>query len=254
MPLPDELVGKTQEEIYDILSQAHEQEVNEVRKEILEKIPKQKEPDKTQPVVQPVVQQQQQYQQPFVPPQADSFYTDPEALASQKAAEVRRDITQTMALTQRPANEQLFALSLDEEDREIFAKYRAEINARVDSLPIEGQANPKAYELAYQVVTGMHRKEIEKERFEKNAEELVKNTLRDRVGMAEEDIARAFEKNEAPQRRSIFQVPTGVVNAPQPRYQGATKAKSPKLDEVQKKIARGFGMTDEEYLKYSDEE
>ncbi len=252
MPLPDELNGKTPEEIYDILAKAHEEDVNAVRKEMIEKIPSLKEePKKEEPP-------KKAYQPPYIPPmqqqqvQEPDLYTDPDGFVSRRVSAARAEVVNALALTQRPANEQLFYMGLDADGKALYDKYKAEINSRVDGLPPQSQISPDAYKMAFEIAVGMHWKEIEAARFDAKAEDLVKKTLKDRNLMSDEDIETAFTKEEpvAQTRRSLFQQP---VNTPQPRYRGPAATVSSKLDEVQRKIARGFGMSDEEYLKYSEE-
>jgi len=255
MPIPEELKGKSPDEIYDLLRNAHEEEVAAVRKDMIDKIP-QLQPQKVPDTTAVPTQQPQTYQPPFTGGAGtavddQSIYTNPDAFVDTRVQRGVDQATEYLAAIQRPANEKLFVLNLDTDDKELYDTYKDEINANVNSLPLRTQIDPRAFEMAFQVVIGKHRKEIEKTRFEKQAESLVKTTLRDKVGMADEEIEAAFTNKEPPpvQRRSLFQPVTGVaVNTPQPRYGGVAKMQTPKISEVQRKIARGFGMSDEAYM------
>jgi hypothetical protein len=69
--------------------------------------------------------------------------------------------------------------------------------------------------------------------------------------MDDDAIETAFTKDEpAPQRTSLFQPVTGAINTPQPRHTGQSlgASKQIKMTEDMKAAARGFGLTDEEYM------
>jgi len=241
MPLPEELRGKPPEEVYDLLKEEHVREVEDIKNDLISKIPKVQEPPPQ--TFQPIPQTVQQTTEDA------NFYQDPGAFVQREVAKAVAGLIGSYSTSQRPTNEKVFAQSLEDEDRELYVKYQAEINAKLDMLPIDKQADPNAYKLAYELVTGAHRKEIEKDRFEKEAEKLVKDTLRDKVGMDEEAIEKAFRKEVPPQKTSFFQPSIGAVNVPQPRHLGASGKKSPKLDDIAKAVARGFGISEDEYSK-----
>ncbi len=248
---PKELEGKNPEEIYDYLSQEHVREVEEVRKDILDKLPSLK-PVEEKKVEKPV------YQPPYVPTNVPaetgdtSYYTNPELYVQQKINEAVSGMVGSYAISARPTNEAIFVQGLDEEDKETYATYKAEINAQVDKLDARGQADPMAHALAFNLVIGSHRKEIESKRFDKKAEDLVKDTLRSKGLMDEDAIEAAFAPQETQPtvRQSIFQPAVGVVNVPQPRRTGQNTSMkpTPRINDIQRKIARGFGMSDAEYM------
>jgi hypothetical protein len=244
MPIPEELKGKSPEEIYDALANEHTKEVEEMRKDFLAKLPK---VSPEEPKIEPKV-----YQQPIVSaPVIQDYYTNPEEYVKGITQQQINNVVGNYSANQRPINEQVFIQSLDTDDRELYVKYKDEINQNIDLLPPQGQANLSAFNLVYNVVLGKHRKEIEKERFEKNADDLVKTTLRDKIGLEDEAIERAFQKEPPQPQRSLFGSPIGATNIPQPRYSGqnTSQKRSPKLDSTMKSVAAAFGMSDDEYMK-----
>jgi hypothetical protein len=248
MPLPTELEGKSAEEVYAALSQEHVKEVEQVRKDILDKLPSLKQEEK--------VTEKPVYQQPYVgqttPTQEDvTMYSNPELYVQQRIDAAIAGVVGNYATNARPTNEMVFVQNLDVEDRDTYETYKAEVNSYMNRLDARGQADPRAYGVAFNVVLGEHRKEIEAKRFDKKAEDLVKETLRSKGLLDEDAIEAAFAPKEIiPVRQSLFQPSLGVANIPQPRRTGQnTSVKvSPKINDLQRKIAKGFGMSDTEYM------
>lgn len=244
--LPDPLKGKSADEIYKILQAEHIKEMAEKETELrLSAARAATPPPPTQPTQQP---QTQDFG--FVPPRTDqeapTMLENPERYLDEQFNRRMGPLVNAFTQSQRESAKMLAMQKIPKEEWDEFG---GEIEAVVQGMHPTIQIQPKAYELAYQLVRGQHLDTIADRRAEKKAEELAKKILFD-MGIENPNMPGPTVQQ---QRQSLFQGPVGVptVSTPagntNPRGAGRSKLSA---DEAE--VARKFNMTEDEYVKYRD--
>lgn len=170
---------------------------------------------------------------------------DPDAIVSRKdlvraseetarrAAETSAHHTTLVLRNQRNINKQLAAQRLGPRAE----KYMAEIDAHLDRLDPAVAAQPTAYDEVFKYVRSAHiDEELEEARRER--EEAGQENDDDAGTRSEPSQSRAIPRTE-----SISPGSTATATRAINRQQAA----KPKLTEEQRRVAAGFGMSDEEY-------
>lgn len=267
--LPEELRGKSPEEIYATLASEHEKEVNAVKGQFSEQLSSLNE--KLESISAP---KQSQRPPQYVPPQFQQqqeepdLYTDQEGFMEHQFNKRLGPFVQTMAQNSRHFGRQLF----QQKNAEGYDKYKDEIEQFVDGLSPQVQANPQAYDMAYKFIIGTHADDIIKEKTNSAATEkavqLVSMAL-EKLGVDADniDINSIFnggEEEETKSTSSLFQRQTGTKtkaspNIPKaetgvgqaPSYKGSDGKK--KLSAEDKKMMQIFEFDDpDEYLRYKE--
>ena len=125
-------------------------------------------------------------------------------------------LANTYADNQAQLNRQLTAerLSRDEVNRELWQKYEKEVDEFMSTMPGQVRVQPNAYENAFRFVLSQHLDEVV-------------------------DL-RVSKRSEA-EKRAFVEPATAAVGA---------QPKKVDLSDLEKQVARGLGMTDEEYSKW----
>lgn len=271
--LPAELQGKSTQEAYDLMKSEHERileaERNQYKAQLYELQQKQAEETKKATSQQPQGQQQYQYGYGYIPGasgQADDesdFYTDPNGFVEKQFQKRVGPLANYTFNALKETNKSNFQARIGQDEWE---KYGEEVEQFVNALAPEMQANPKAYETAYNFARSQHVDEIAEERASKQAQTQLRAVL-ENLGYSEEQVsaAMAAANGEAPsqgqmpnrqQPRSLFQTDTGTVprsQAPPSRPPSGKSTKKPKLTQQQRAVAERFGMTEEEYSEYANQ-
>jgi exonuclease VII large subunit len=223
--LPEQLQGKSPDEMYEMLKQEHERVVNKLKAEKFDQ--------KTEtPPAQP--QQQPARQAPSYPPPSPQggrgegtrvgyggageaepdIYTDPEGFMDRQLQRRLQPLIQTQTQALRSTNQQMFQQSVGEE----YEKYKDELEQFVDALHPQLQVDPRAYKQAYNYVRSLHLDEIVEEKSKSKATESLATALAD-AGLDEEQIATVVQRasgntggsvREAAPDSSLFQSNTGI--------------------------------------------
>lgn len=185
------------------------------------------------------LQQQNQPRQPEPTKEED----DPDAIVSRKdlrraseetarrAAETSAQHAQLLLRNQRSINKQLATQRLGPKAE----KYMAEIDAHLDRLDPAVAAQPTAYDEVFKYVRSAHiDEELEEARQAREAE-----------GNDDEPMVRSPESSPRAIPRTESVAPGSSTSAP--RAIARSQAQKPRLTEEQRRVAAGFGMSDEDY-------
>jgi hypothetical protein len=235
--LPEALQGKTPAEMYALLQQEHMRELEEAKKAVVPP------PPPPQPVQQPTYTPP-----PYVPPTQTTpdvdLFSDPNTFMEQQFQQRVAPLAQAVSTTMRSTNREIFKNKLGAEEWETFGQ---DIDKFVDSLHPTVQMQLEAYEAAANYVKGKRLPEIIEKETAKRSEETVKKVLEE-YGLTPQQTPPPVPKT------SLFQPVTGVVTPPSPpRHFSPTAPKRSKLTEDQQRLAKHFDMTDDEYLKYAED-
>jgi len=273
--LPDQLKGKSAEEIYTILGTAHNQEldaaVNATKAEFggkLDELNKKIEQMAVTP--QPGQQQQQppgprfgpqgvQQQQPGeeVPPDQ---LTDPDGFMDYQFRKRMAPLVNTTVTAMRENNRQLFASQNPE-----YETYRGDIEQIVNGFTPEIQMRPQAYEVALRYVKAGKIDEIAAEKGKTMANQVLTKVFKS-LGLTPEQIREATGEEtpaaggQPPQAAtvvpstSLFQgnvgVPITSQTGPSAVAPAATKKSKP-ASAVQREVMAAFDMDEAEYDQYA---
>lgn len=278
--IPDELKGKSPEEIYQRLSEENQRLLSEQEKAL--KAQYFDESNKqTQGGQQGGQQNQQRYpqynpQQHYVPAQSGGEedqpdpYTEPEKFMDMQLNKRLNPLVNQTVQSFRGVARQNFRQQVGNEE---YEKYKDEIESLMDSFSPQVQMNPEAYETAYHIVQANHLDEITSSRAEQLASEKLQKTLLN-LGIDQEQLKQALggedqsgqqtqqtqqlqqSQNYQPQS-SLFQRNIGVPVTESSKqgsvpFNGQNKGGKSKLTEDQKRMAKEFDMTEEEYAEWAD--
>jgi hypothetical protein len=260
--LPDELKGKTPQEIYKRLSEEHQRVVGDINKDHQLEMATAKSQTPPGGVPQQQQQQQQQQRQTYYPPQQQEedidYMTQPEAYIERALNKKMEPLVGAFVSSQKENAKRVFMQQVGKEEWDL---YGPEIEKFVDGLHPSLQINPQSYEAGYKVVRGDHVDEIS----QKKAVLLTEQTLRKvltNMGISEEVVASAMRQPEgagqqqaaqAQPRSSLFQPVTGLApHVETSRAFNPEQQKSKvKLTPIQHQMAEEFGMTDDEYAEHA---
>ena len=264
--LPEQLQGKSPEEVYEALREEHNRVMNEYKAQKLDEALKGKEEQGVNPhppKQRGRVDDARRYQQAPPPPQSNEeepdYWTDPKGFMENQLNRRLSPLIQTQTAALRGTNKQMFMQKMGDE----WQKYGDEIEQFVDALHPQLQVDPRAYQQAYNYVRSLHLDEIIEEQADSRAAQKLADRLAD-AGMEQEQIA-SIISGASPQQiqqqsesRSLFQTPTGVprtgsssTGAPRQNVGVQTKRKAYSAEE--KKIMEQFGMSPKEYDEYRAE-
>ena len=248
--LPEELKGKSADEIYTALSEEHnslttaaelkhQTELAEARKPI-------EEPGPPAP--------------PFVPPPQEeeepNILTDPDGFMEKQFDKRLAPLARQTIESQRTANKEIFRSRIGNEE---YEKYGQEMDEFMDKLHPMLQGNFKSYEAAYDFVRSRHFDEIADGMADKKATTKLMGILQ-KKGLSPEEITQ-FIAGEEPVTKSVtnqsglFKPVTGlqqISNAKVIPFNPAT-VKARITDPDERRMMEEFGMTDEEYVSYRDQ-
>lgn len=271
--LPQELQGKSPAEVYDLLKQEHSRVLEDETKNLKAKLhdyeANQQAQVSSQQPSSPTAPYTQQYQNETTPTyqygygaqqqdQGPDYWSDPEGFLDKQFERRVAPMAQMTFENMKEINKQNFRSRIGEAE---WAKYGQEISNFVNGLSPQMQANPKAFETAYNMARSQHVDEIVQERATQESDNRLRRSLA-ALGYDEDQIeaAVAAANGEEPPKtagnnvsRSLFQNDTGTVPSSQgpARVSAGPRKQQRKLNREQKAMAEKFGMTDEEYMEYS---
>lgn len=272
--LPDELKGKTPQEIYARLSQEHQRVVGDLDKDHQLEVanlrsqqppPVQQQQQQPQPQQQPGQQQQvagYPYQQVGTEEEPD-FLTQPDQYIERQFQKRMAPLVGSFMNSQKEAAKALFQQQVGKEE---WDKYGKDITEFVDKLHPTLQVDVRSFHSAYKVVRGDHVDEIANARAVQIAEQTVKKVLTSLniPGLSEEKIGAILQgggeqgeqtgQQKQKPASSLFQPATGTVphtEGPRPFATEQQQQGTVKLTPLQKQMAEEFGMTDQEYAEYA---
>lgn len=274
--LPDQLKGKSSEEIFEMLRSEHEKEVNKLKAEKFDELDKEREESKKRGKVSPPTlpytrsgpptQPRQprpgvSYSQPRQEEEEPDIYSNPEGFMDRQFAKRVGPLVQAQTSAMRNTNREIFKGRVGED----YEKYGEEIEQFVSALAPQLQADPRAYEQAYNFVRASHLDEIVESQTEKKATEKLAATLAEAglepdriaeiVGSAQGNVGDGGGSNAA--SGSLFQRPTGVPRTAEATPRGDAPARAGggkgRLTSEELKMMEEFGMSREEYLQYKAE-
>lgn len=238
--LPEVLKGKTPEEIFKILQAEHISEMSaetQRHASTMEQIATRPAPQQY-PFVPP-----SQQQAPVAPQEFD--IANPDAYLQDQVNRRMAPIVASMAQAGRDTGRSLLTAKISPEE---WKKYGADIEQLIDGMAPAAQAQPRAYESAYNVVRSMHIDEIITERVGTEAKKLAGQILTE-MGVDASKLGGNGEVSTP--RPSIFQGRTGVAtSAPRSTSAALGGAGKPKLSEAEKLMCSKFEMTEDEYILY----
>ncbi len=266
-PLPEELKGKSAEEMYDMLKTEHNTILDGVKAKKYDELtaapakpatppakPATPAPQVTPPPHKPLAEPtlQTSYQQSTAPEEIDPAM-DPGGFMKQQLDQRIGGLVQTTVGALRNTNREVFKQSKPD-----FEKYSEEIEHFVDALSPQLQANPEAYHRGYDFVRSTHIDEIIAEGTKAGTAGALATALGD-AGLDEEQIAGIVAKSngtaqpasEAP-APSLFQPNVGVP----PRVASPTTTPAPpapaarssqKFTKNEQQMMEEFEMTPEEW-------
>lgn len=298
--LPEQLQGKSAEEVYQLLSQEHMKEVNQLKAEKFDQQQQQgsgenqQQSQQTQQAQQGYQQNYQQYpsynQQTYNPYQygqgfqqqqqqgyeEPSIWEDPDQYLDRKLQQRLNPLIQQNVQSMKETNKQVFRQQIGQDE---WNRFGNEIEQFVNSLSPQLQADPRAYQQAYNFVRASHVDEIANERANQQANQKLRSTLQ-QLGVPEEKIQSIVsDASQSGNQAQVQQAAQQQLNQQQPQYQqpnsslfqnftgtvphvnnpqGGTNAGSGssgggvKLTEAQKQMAEAFGMSHKEYADYAE--
>jgi hypothetical protein len=274
--LPQELQGKSPEEMYQLLSNEHQREVERLKAQKLDEMQQSQQSGQQESQQQ---QSQQQYQQPQQPTYSPSYspygqqsqgqqqsadlFTDPDRFMDEQFNRRLQPLAQSYTQSLKETNKQQFINSIGNEEWE---KYGSEIQQFIDSLSPQIQIQPQAFQTAYNFVRAQHVDEIASQKATQQASEKLQETLlklgvspdRLKEVMSEEQGTQPGSQEKASQQSSsLFQRNTGASSSVPHMAassgggsSGQSKGKR-RLSETERKLAEEFGMSEDEYSEYA---
>lgn len=269
--LPEALKGKSTSEIFEMLRQEHEKEINQLKAEKFDQLDKGKGKGSQPatplttgrgPVSQPQYQPGPVSYQPQRQEEEPDIFSNPDGFMDRQFQKRLGPLVQSQAAAMRNTNREIFKGRIGGE----YEKYGEEVEQFVSALAPQLQADPRAYEQAYNFVRASHLDEIVQEKTETKAAEKLAATLAE-AGLEPDRIAEIVSRangssgnaaGELVSTGSLFQPTTGVPrtasatprgDAP-PRVGAAGKGR---LSSEELKMMEEFGMTREEYVQYKAE-
>lgn len=268
--LPEQLQGKSAEEVYQALRDEHQRIMSQVKAEKYDEMTSQGKQQKGKgkegphpPGGRSIVEgaQPQQYRQPPPPKQEEEvdYWTNPEEFMDRQFNKRLGPLVQTQTQALRGTNKQMFMQKVGEE----WEKYGDEIEQFVNALHPQLQVDPRAYQQAYNYVRSLHLDEIIEEQADSRAAQKLAEKLADQ-GMDQEQIANIISGSTQQQIKrqsessSLFQSPTGVPRTGSSSSGAARQSTGPQTKRKaysaeEKKIMEQFGMTPKEYDEYRAE-
>jgi len=248
--LPEELKGKSADEVYAALSAEHnsitqaaelkhQTELAEARKLVV-----------PEPKLRPAPT--------FTPPgeeEEPDFLTDQEGFMERQFNKRLAPLAQQTIESQRATNKEIFRGKVGNEE---YAKYEEEIEDFIGRLHPMLQGNFKSYEAAYDYVRSRHFDEIADSMADKKATTKLMTILQ-KKGYGPEEIAQFIGSDEPSPKPAaptgLFRPVTGLqqINDVKTVPFNPTTVKARVTDPQERKMMNEFGMTEEEYIEYRDQ-
>ena len=276
--IPEELKGKSPEEIYKRLSEENQKMLEEQEKNLKAQYFDQSQQGQGQQNTQQGTQQG--YQPPYspTPPTSGQYtynnddtespdpYTDPEGFMDLQLNKRLSPLVQNTVQSFRGIAKQNFQSQIGQEE---WSKYGQEIESLIDSFSPQVQMNPEVYQTAYRIVQANHLDEITQSKAEQMASEKLQKTLAN-LGISSEQLKEAMggepsnspqpqaqqpQQSQPQQSSSLFQRNIGVPVTESSRQSttpyNQNQGGKPKLTDDQKRLAKEFDMTEEEYAEWA---
>lgn len=249
--LPEELKGKSAEEVFSALSTEHTKVMTEAElkhQTELANRPAAVEEPKPVPRPAPVPAQQAQEEEP-------DFLTDPDGFMEQQFNKRLEPLARQTVESQKATNREVFWSKAGNED---FEKYGGEVDDFINKLHPMLQGNFKSYEAAYDYVRSRHVDEISETMAEKKATVKLMEVLQ-KKGLSSEEITQFIGSDKpAPEpapSTGLFRPVTGLQQIGNVRSTpfNPEKVKARVTDPKERAIMAEFDMTDEEYIEYRDQ-
>lgn len=252
--IPEQLKGKSPEEMYQMLSDENERLLREERDKAEQEYKK-----STPPPIQGQQRQQpsypQQYPQQYQQQNEPDPYTDPEGFMDVQFQRRMQPLVNNTVNSLRSVNRSNFTQAVAKEDWE---KYSGEVEAIIDNFSPQIQMHPDAYKQAYNIVLANHMDEVVGSKAEKIASERLQRTLLE-LGIGPEQLQGVLNGDGPPkqeERPSLFQRNVGVRTPVTERANSSHTPYSPPkgsggLSQEEKEIAKKFGMEPDEYKDWA---
>jgi hypothetical protein len=241
--LPEELQGKSVDEVYSKLREEHERVLREREAELAQK------------PQAPVYQQQPPVQQaPVIPQQPQpelEYYQDPGRFLEEQLNKRVAPLVDAQVQNNKQVAREVFRNSLPPGE---WDRYQGEIEQFVSQVAPQALASNAlgVYNAAITFIRGNHIEEIVKERSSSEAKRILKEVMAE-TGGDEAGFNRFFEPSQPQPRTSLFQSPTGTIPKTAPARPAASAGNAPaktKLSDEEHKVAVHFGMSDAEYATW----
>ena len=244
--LPEELKGKSIDEVYSMLSEEHEKEMERAKAELVKQPEIQQKPA---PQEAPRYNYTPQYDQRSAEAEEEvDLVSDPDRFMEKQFKKRLDPLVQQTYSSMKEMNRQNF---ISRTGAENWDRYGSEVDAFVNALSPQVQIDPRAYQQAYQYVLSTHMDEIVEEKSVKQASEKLQRTLT-RLGIDPSQLNDSDDEDGgSPEPRSLFaRNPTKASTQPVKHVKQDSKP-SRRLSEAEKRIAQEFDMTDDEYREYA---
>jgi len=245
--LPEELKGKSPQEVFKTVREKYFEELNAYKQKMGEQgsagEPQAgQSPVETPPIQTPPVQNQPNIPVSPIPPteeEAVDFFSNPDQYLDAQLKKRLGPLVETFANAQRTLGKDRIRQQIKEKEGsdELYKKYEPEMDKFVSQLAPQVQADPRAYEVAFNYVRSLH--------FEDEVESKAKKIAQDVL----KEMGVTPPEPEAPPKPTNY---FGTGNVPvTPPGQPRTKPKpTAKLTPEQEKVANAMGMTAEEYVEW----
>jgi hypothetical protein len=241
--LPDELKGKTPEEMYALMKADHER--------VLAEATQNAQPQQTQ---QPAVQQQTQTPvyptfappPPAIPEQTSEpdLFSQPEQYMEKQFQQRIAPLAETVAANMMETNKEVFRGRIGEDE---WKRYGSDIEQFVKTLHPSVRMNMGAYDAAYRYIRGTKVDDIVAEASKKAADDAVAQAL-SAYGIQPQQPVQTQQP-----RTSLFQPKVGVTTpSTPPMHFTIPGVKKSQLTDEQRVVAEKFGMTEDEYLEMAE--
>jgi hypothetical protein len=260
--LPEQLVGKSPEEVYQILSQEHNRVVDDAVTNRLAELTNNRQTQNQQaqkPQTQSRTQQNVQYpqgnqvnQQAQQQQDDDNYWLDPKGFVDKQFQKRVQPLVQATVTNMRSTNREMFK----DKHKEEYDKYGDEIETFIDNLNPQVQMHPDAYKVARNYVLSTHLDDVVDEKVKQRSQ----GKLQDRVdklydmGFNEEQIQNILamegeEQDNTPQQQNVnlFQRTVGVPPVAKPKPKPRARSESKKVNPLEKEMMEEFGMSKEEW-------
>lgn len=231
--LPEELQGKSAEEIYAVLQEEHNRllEEEKAKKGVKPQPPQPQQPPRFTPP-------------PFTPPPEPEGFNPVRQEVNEvvdQALNARvAPLVANFVEAQRATNRSVFQQKIGKE----WERWGEDIEKFVSGLAPQVQAHPNAYDVAYNYIRSLHVDELVKERAAEEAKTIARQVLKE-MGI---DGASIEQPQQQPMRQSLFN--RGIPSVSGPRPFTPSQSAGSGLSSTEKRVAKDMNMTDEEYAAY----
>ena len=249
--LPEELKGKTADEVYAALSTEHNNVMTQAELKHQTELagrPAAPVTPKAPTPPAPVFQQENQEEAP-------DLLTNPDGFMDHQFNRRLEPLARQTLESQRATNKEIFQSKIGEDE---YGTYGEEIESFVDKLHPALQGNFKSYNAAYDYVRSHHVDEISETLAEKKATVKLMAVLA-KKGYSPEEITEFISTGEEPAApiapTGLFGNSTGlrpVIRQTHTPF-NPNKVGAKVTDPQERAMMAEFGMTDAEYIEYKDQ-